>query len=247
MKFDKRIAALALAAVMTLGLTACRTDGLSADDAKKCVQVEMDTTYKGDFAGFVDFYSNVSTDDAKEQYDANIEGEVEYFFSIAGPADPEDTYNVVEPSEMQTYRAKQLYKDIYAKRDYTVASASKQDDGTFSVKVNVKPMDILTLVADNMSDHFAEFTAKYDALDLDSMSDEEFLNWYRTVYAPDYYDTLLSLLESQVPNIGYAEERSLVVQVQQSDDGALYISNDDLRNLDNLIIDYTGSTSTSND
>ena len=206
MKMTKRIFTLALAAGMALSLTACRTDGLSTDDALKCVQVEMDTTYKGDFKGFVEFYSNVDTDDAKEQYD------------------------------------EKLYEQIYAKSDYTVASASKQDDGTFSVKVNIKPINILTLVMDNMESHFADFTAKYDALDLDSMSDEEFLNWYRTVYAPDYYDTLLDLLEAQIPNIGYEDERSIVIQVQQSEDGSLYISTDDLRNLDNLIMDYSGGS-----
>ena len=242
MKMTKRIFTLALAAGMALSLTACRTDGLSTDDALKCIQVEMDTTYKGDFKGFVEFYSNVDTDDAKEQYDANIEGETSYFFSIAGCVDPEDQRSVVEPSEMQTVRAEKLYEQIYAKSDYTVASASKQDDGTFSVKVNIKPINILTLVMDNMESHFADFTAKYDALDLDSMSDEEFLNWYRTVYAPDYYDTLLDLLEAQIPNIGYEDERSIVIQVQQSEDGSLYISTDDLRNLDNLIMDYSGGS-----
>ena len=242
MKTTKRFFALAAAAVMALSLTACRDGGLSTDDAKECVQVEMDTTYKGSFAGFVEFYSNVSTDDAKEQYDANIEGETDYFFSIAGCTDPEDQYNVVEPSELQLFRAQNLYKDIYAKSDYTVASASKQDDGSFSVKVNIKPLNILNLVVENMESHFADFQAKYDALDLDSMSDEDFLNWYRTVYAPDYYDTLLDLLEAQIPNIGYEEERSIVIQVQQSEDGSLYISTDDLRNLDNLIMDYSGGS-----
>ena len=243
MKTFQRIMALAAAAVMALSLTACRDGGLSPDDAKKCVQVELDTTYKGDFKGFKEFYSNVTDDDAKEQYDANIEGEADYFFSIAGCVDPEDQSSIVEPSEMQLFRARSLYKQIYAKSDYTVASASKQDDGTFSVKVNIKPLNILNLVVDNMEEHFADFTAKYDALDLEAMSDEDFLNWYRTVYAPDYYDTLLDLLEAQIPNIGYEEERSIVVQVQQSEDKSLFISTDDLRNLDNLIMDYSGGSS----
>ena len=43
-----------------------------------------------------------------------------------------------------------------------------------------------------------------------------------------------------VPNLGYKEEKSIVVQVQQSEDGSLYISDEDWRNLDNLIIDYSG-------
>ena len=59
-----RIPALAMAAAMTLSLSACSGGGLTTDDASKCVQVELDATYKGSFAGFVDFYSNVTTVDA---------------------------------------------------------------------------------------------------------------------------------------------------------------------------------------
>ena len=237
-----RLSALVLAGAMLLTLASCRTSGLTTEDASKCVQVEMDATYKGEFKEFMDFYSNVTTEDAKAQYDAKIEYEACYFMEMYGVPSVEDTSLILEPSEMQAKRSRDLYKDIYAKADYTIASSSKQDDGTFAVKVNIKPINILTLVMDNMESHFADFTAKYDALDLDSMSDEDILNWYRTVYAPDYYDTLLDLLEAQIPNIGYEDERSIVIQVQQSEDGSLYISTDDLRNLDNLIMDYSGGS-----
>ena len=240
----KRISALSLAAFLALSLAACgapRERGLTTDDATQCVQVEMDTTYKGQFAGFVEFYSNVTTQDAKDQYNDNIEGEAAYFLALIGMPDPEDQSLVVEPSAMQIHKAETIYKDIYAKSDYTVLSASKPDDGTFSVKVTIRPMDILTLVSDNMEDYFADFTAKFDKVDTDSMSDEEFVTWYRTVYVPEYYDTMLGLLESQVPDIGYTDEKSIVIQVQQAEDGSLYISVDDLRNLDDLIIDYSGN------
>ena len=241
----KRISTLSLAVLLSLSLAACSgsalNKGLTTQDAQECVQVEMDTTYKGQFAGFVDFYSNVTTQDAKDQYNNNIEGEAAYFLALIGMPDPEDTNLTVEPSAMQTHKAESLYKDIYAKSDYTVLSASKQDDGTFSVKVTIRPMDILTLVSDNMEDFFADFTEKFSKVDTDSMSDEEFVNWYRTVYVPEYYDTMLDLLEAQIPNIGYTDEKSIVIQVQQTEEGSLYISVDDLRNLDDLIIDYSGS------
>lgn len=244
-KFGKRVLTLTLAALMVLGLSACRdtSGGISTDDAKQCVQVEMDTTYKGKFDGFVDFYNNVTTSDARDQYNANVEGEAGYFLYALGVDSLENENESVEASELQIHRANELYKEIYAKSDYTVVSASKQDDGTYAVKVTVRPLDIMHLVLDNMDDYFTDFIAKFDAItdELEEMSDEEFVNWYNNTYAREYYDTLLNLLEEQIPNIGTLEEKSIVIQVVQDEDGFLSISTEDLQNLDRLIIDYNFS------
>ena len=234
-----RIPVLIVCGAMFLSLCSCRTSGLSTEDASKCVQVEMDATYKGKFDGFVDFYSNVSTQDAKEQYDSKIEYEADYFIDMYGVPSLEDTSVILEPSEMQAKRSRDLYKDIYAKADSTIASSTKQDDRTFAVKVNVKPIDIIKLVDDNFDASFEAFWTKFDAVDTESMSDDEFVTWYSDVFAAEYYDTLLDLLEAQIPNIGYTDEKNIVIQVQQSEDESLFISNEDLQNLDRLIIDYT--------
>lgn len=233
-----RLVAGVMAIAMTMTLTACRTSGLTTEDASKCVQVEMDATYKGEFKEFMDFYSNVSTEDAKAQYDSKIEYEAGYFMEMYGVPSVEDTSVILEPSEMQAKRSRDLYKDIYAKADYAIASSSKQDDGTFAVKVNVKPVDIIKLVDDNFDAGFEAFWAKFDAVDTDSMSDDDFKDWYTNVFAPEYYDTLLDLLEEQIGNMGYLDEKNIVIQVQQSEEGALFISNEDFSNLDWLIIDY---------
>ena len=81
-----KIFAMALTGAMLLSLAACGAGkGMSTEEASECVQVELDTTYKGQFQGFVDFYSNVTTDDAKSQYDANVEGEAYAFLYGLGP------------------------------------------------------------------------------------------------------------------------------------------------------------------
>lgn len=232
-----RIPALLLAAALLLSLTACGEKGMTTEDASKCVQVELDATYKGQFQGFVEFYSNVTTEDAKGQYDANLEGESKVLLLGLGPESPDGSGDTVEPTEMQLHRAKELYKKIYAKADYTVASSTKQDDGTFAVKVTIRPIDVLHLLSDNYETGFEAFFTKFGAVDTESMSDEEFENWYLNVFAPEYYDTLLDLLEDQVDNIGYMDEKSIVIQVQKDEEG-LYFSNEDWQNLDNLIIDY---------
>lgn len=243
----KRVAALFLAAQMALSLAACRDpngSSLTTKDAQKCVQVELDTTYKGKFDGFVDFYSNVTTSDAKEQYDYNIEGEALNFLYSLGPVSLEDQNSSAEPSEMQLHRAKELYKQIYAKADYSIVSSSKQDDGTFAVKVNIKPVDVLTPLVDGYDDGFADFDAKFSTDEIndyvDSLSDDEFADWYIKVYVAEFYDALLDLLESSIPNMTYKDEKSIVIQVQQDEDGALLISDQDWYNLDALILDYSG-------
>ncbi len=234
-----KIFAMALTGAMLLSLAACGAGkGMSTEEASQCVQAELDTTYKGQFQAFVELYDNVTTEDAKDQYNANIEGEAYNLLYGLGPEMPDGSGDSVEPSEMQLHRAKEIYKSIYVKADYTVASSTKQDDGTFAVKVTIRPLDVLHLLSDNFETGFEEFWTKFDAVDTESMSDEEFENWYLTVFAAEYYDTLLDLLEEQVDSTGYLEEKSIVIQVQQSEDGALFFSDEDWVNLDSLIIDY---------
>ena len=94
------------------------------------------------------------------------------------------------------------------------------------------------MLSDNIEAGFEEFQAKFGAVDVESMSDEEFETWYVETFSREYYDTLLDLLEEQIPNLDYMDEKSIVIQVQQSEDGSLYFSDEDWVNLDNLIIDY---------
>lgn len=230
-----RLAALGLALLTLLGLTACNS-GLSTLDAARCVEVELDATYKGQFDGFVDFYNNVTREDARSQYDNNIEAE-SYNTIMAFGLTTIDGEGTVEPSELQLHRARQLYEDIYLRSDYSVVSSTKQSDGTFAVKLSIHPMDILHLLSDSFDDAFADFIAKYENVDTISMTDEEFETWYLEAYVSDYYDTFLDALEAQIPNIGYLDEKTIVIQVLENENG-LYFTQEDWANLDALIIDY---------
>lgn len=238
LKTSKRLSALLLAGTMMLSLAACGEKGLTTEDATKCVQVELDTTYKGDFTGFLDFYDNVTKADAQAQYNDNVEWESENFLTSLGPEALDGSGDAVPPSEMQLHRAKELFQDIYAKSDYSITSCTKQDDGTFAVKVTIKPINVIHLFNDNFDAGFEEFFAKYEAVDTESMSDEEFDSWYVNNFASEFYDTLLDVLEAQMADMDYLDAKDIVIQVQQSEDQSLFISDDDWINLDNMIIDY---------
>lgn len=233
-----RVSTLLLGAVMLLGLSSCGGKGMTTEDATQCVQVEMDATYKGQFQGLVDFYNNVTTEDARNQYNDNVEGEAYYFLYSFGPEAIDGSGDTVEPTDMQLHRAKELYEDIYAKAEYSIASSTKQDDGTFAVKLVIKPMNVLHLLSDNFEKGFEAFWTKFDAVDVDSMSEEEFGTWYEETFAKEYYDTLLDVLEEQIPDIDYMDEKSIVIQVQNDEEEGLSFGDEDWKNLDNMIIDY---------
>ncbi len=237
----QRISALSLALLLAVSLAGCGEKGLSTEDASQCVQIELDVMYKGQFSAFVDFYENVTTQDAKDMYSNNVEAEASFFLEGMGIPSLDAASDVVPASEMQLYRARQLYSEIYAKADYTIVSSTKQDDGTFAVKVNIKPLDIFDLLNENYETGFEDFWTKFDAVDTDAMADDEYTTWYTETFASEYYDTLLDVLEDQIPNMGYKDEVSVVVQVQQDEEGSLFISNEDLSNLDQYIIDYSAS------
>lgn len=232
------VSALLLGAVMLLSLCSCGGKGMTTEDASQCVQVELDATYKGQFQPFVDFYNNVTTEDARNQYNDNVEGEAGYFLYSFGIDTLDGSGDSVEPTDMQLHRAKELFEKIYAKAEYSITSSTKQDDGTFAVKLTIQPINIIHLLDDNIEAGFEDFQAKYDAVDVESMSDEEFENWYTDVFAADYYDTLLDILEEQIPNIDYMDEKSIVIQVQNDEEEGLSFGDEDWGNLDNMIIDY---------
>ena len=233
----KSLLALGMALSMLFALTACDDGGLSKEDASKCIQVEMDTTYKGEFDGFLDYYSNMTKSDALDQYTNNLTGEVSNFLYMFGLDDPNGVEAYLSPSDGLVSRAEELYKEIYAKSSYEVQPATKQDDGTYAVKVVVQPIDILHQVYEASETYFADFFARYEEVDTDSMSEEEAMDWFVNTYAEDYYATLIDLLESKVPTIGYLDDKSIVIQVDMDDEYNVLVTDEDWMTLDKLIID----------
>ena len=105
------------------------------------------------------------------------------------------------------------------------------------MKVVVQPIDILHQVYEASETYFADFFARYEDVDTDSMSEEEAMDWFVNTYAEDYYATLIDLLESKVPTIGYLDDKSIVIQVDMDDEYNVLVTDEDWMNLDKLIID----------
>lgn len=238
-RFWKRTLAAVLALGMAVSLTACGGGGLSSFDATKYVQGILDENYLGkyddDFLEMVDSTAS----EAEEIYAHNLEQESNYFASVFGIEDMSgDTLDATM----------ELYRKIYANSKYTVDPATKQDDDTFSVKVTVEPIDVFHLVADEFakldgdggditSPAVKAFSDKYMDIDVNTMTDEQY-ETYLADFETDWTQMILDLTEEKLPDSGYLDAKSILIQVTKDEDGIWGIPDEDFQNLDWLIIDY---------
>lgn len=215
--------ALCLILVMALTLTACG-GGVTASDAKDLVQGNLDEIYLGKFDPEYLKLVDITEEEARQTYEEGLEVEAEmfaYYFDI---------YNMTDELKEEII---ELYQEIYAQSKYTVGEASKLDESTFAVKVQVSPLDIFELVVDASEEALQPFFDKYENVDIASMSDEEY-----DAYDKEWADAVLDLCWEKLPEMGYGDERSLVIQVTLDEDDYWVMSGDDFNNLDEIIITY---------
>lgn len=223
MKRMKRSIALCLVLVMALTLTACG-GGVTAKDATALVQGNLDEIYLGKFDPEYLKLVDITEADARETYEEGLEVEAEvfaYYFDISNMTD-EIKAEIID-----------LYKEIYAWSKYTVGEASKLDESTYAVKVVVSPLDIFVLVDEAFDEAMEPFYTKYANVDISAMSDDEY-----NAYDKEWADAVIALCREKLPEMGYLEDRSLVIQVTLDEDDYWVMSGDDFNSLDEIIIEY---------
>lgn len=82
-----------------------------------------------------------------------------------------------------------------------------------------------------------DFNAQYDDVDVASMSDDEYDTFY-AAYDAAWAQLIIDLTREKLPELGYLDSSSLLVQVTEDEDGLWGIPQSDFDNLDWLIIDY---------
>lgn len=233
-RFWKRTLTTLLALGMAVSLAACSGGGLSSFDATKYVQGILNENYLGQYDDdFLEMVDSTAAE-AEEIYTNNLEVESRNFADFFGIEDMSgDTLDATM----------ELYRQIYAKSKFSVDPATKVDDSTFSVKVTVEPIDIFHLVAEEVtkdeptSPAVKAFSDKYINIDLNTLTDEEY-ETYLNEFEADWTKMLLDVTTEKLPETGYLEAKSILVQVAKDEDGIWGIPDDDFANLDWLIIDY---------
>ena len=155
-RMRKAIITLLLLPALLLPLSACG-GGMSDQTAMTYIQGTLDQNYLGKADD--DFMSIVDTDaeEVAETYEGSLETEALLFLGsfVESTLDQETT-------DRLTAELVEMYREIYAHSKYTVDSASRMDENTYSVKVTVEPIDIFHQVADAMAGGAVdELNAKY--------------------------------------------------------------------------------------
>ena len=230
----KRGAAFVLALVLSLTLAACGgettdTKGFTEHDAEVYVEGLIKENYLGQAdEGYLELVS-IHEEDVAALYDNALDMDVEYFLYM---------YDIDYPTDELREEIKELYKEIYQYTKYEMVSAAKQEDGSFSVKLNVYPINIAQTVNEAMNDATKSFYEKYPQDQLNTMKDDAYekvdQEWARLI---------VDLYKDAMKEIGNMTEKSIAVQVEQNSEGLYAINSEDFGRLDALIIDYTNMAS----
>lgn len=225
MKKMKRFAALALALGLVVTLGACKKSGLSTFDAKAYVEGLLKETYLGEFDEGYMTLVGITEDEAQATYENSLTVEAGNFCYF---------YDIEYPTDEFNEKLEDLYGRIYAHAKFEVVSAAAQDDGSFSVKVSIEPINIVQLAEAKFEETMEPFYTKYPVELQQTMSDEEY-----QAMDQEYAQMILDLYESVMPEIGNEEAQSLSVQIEKGEDGYYSLTDDDFNRIDNLIINYS--------
>lgn len=218
------LVALGLALAMIVSLAAC-DDG--SFDASAHVKNQLDEWYVGKVESEWMENVGVTAKEVEEVYLDAVQVEVDAFTNYARIDYPEDVND----------RLLELWKQICAKASYEVQESGKPDsDGNYSVKVLIKPLDIYKLVDEAFPAFSETFEAQFADVDTEAMTAEEYGDWFENEYDKAYRDGICDMLESLVPQVGYLDEKSIVVQVVKDSNGYYGLADSDIPNLSDAII-----------
>jgi len=234
---SKKILSALLALVMVLALTACGSIdvGGGTDDITLLVRGNLDAVYPGTFDP--DYLELVGTDEAtaESDYVSGLESEAEYFcyyFGIIDSTFGEDFSDI--PEDLQDELV-DMYRNIYSKSSYECKEAVEQSDGSYTVQVLINPIDIIqtayNMIVNDEYPEWIDFNKKYESADLNDPAVNE-------AYIKDKTRIAIDLINSLLPNLGYLDQKSISVQIQQDSEGYYSINNDDWSTIDLYMITY---------
>lgn len=226
MTTKKNLTALVLSAALVLGLGGCGGEPgtLTGFDAKVYVDGLLRETYLGEYPPEYLKLVDLTQQEAQETYRASLELEVSNCLTY---------YGITSPTAALREDLARLYEEIYSHAKFEVTSAAGQEDGSFTVKVSVEPIDTIRLARDGWADAMAEYYKQYPTDDRTSLSDEQ-----REEADSQYAAAVLELLRSVLPETGNLAAEEILVQLTRDGDGVYSLSSAELGKLDARIIDY---------
>lgn len=219
---------LALILVFCLCLTGCGGETgekeLTADDARLYMEGLLREHYLGEYDEDYLTLVGIHEHDAESAYENGLAVETQYFVSL---------YGIEFPSDELYEEIREMYREIYSQARFRVASSIQEENGDFTVEVEIEPIDIIRQSQTPLEQALEPWYEKYPNKVQSTMTTEEWeaadQEWGRIIV-----DTVKGLL----PQLGHLEARTVTVSLKRGEDGYYRISNEDFGKLNDLIIAY---------
>lgn len=233
-KIIKHAAICFLIICMFFCLSACEKH--NEEEIMTLVRGNINEIYLGQFdADYLEIVDSTPAA-AKQAYLEGLEIEAEYFVDYWGIVDVDYGESYEDLNERLQQDIIELYREIYSNTKYEITSVVRQNDGSYAVKVVVDPIDIMEKASEIYENDEYEplnaFWDKYADVDIDAMTDEEYMD-----YTHEYGEIIVRLVKEQLPDLGYTEQKSQSIQVED-EDGIWSINDDDWAIFDRYVIYY---------
>lgn len=221
----KKSASLLLALLLLLGLCACGGGQAAEFSAADLLQANLDIIYRHSYHADTLQSCGISAEEADRMYDNALDTEVSYFckyFDIDRDLLSEETL----------IRMHDIYRQIYAKVQYTVGEEQTTESG-YEVALTIRPLllfsDFLNEDADAVLNDWQQ---RMDSGELDTLTDTE----REEAWADGIINAIAARADSS--NADYAAPLEITVNITEDNSGAYAISDEDMTQVDQLLIEY---------
>ena len=246
MKAMKKMASLVVLGAIGISTVGCGAisstiinevvEKVTEDTAVTLVQGNLDAMYKGIYSEeYVEMLADETEEDLVQAYEEGMLVEADYFAYYWGMYDAEygESYEMLSESVREDIL--QLCKDIFAQTKYEIQESTTLSDGNYSVKVSVEPSYIMKQ-AEEMYDRYDDLEAfweKYRFVNVDDMSDEEY-----QAYGDEYARIIIKMVRELLPEMKYMDAKTQMIQVEEDENGVLFINEDDWNVFNGYIVYY---------
>lgn len=233
--YKKKIAVILLMICVCAVMSGCSK--MNEEFVKTYVMGNMDAVYLGTFSEEYLETVDATESELKKEYLAGIEAEAEYFSIYWGIVDTnyEETFADLD-SDLKG-EIIDLFKEIYSYSKYEFVSCDIQRDNNFVVEISVLPIDIMeqayNACINEENEAYNQFWLTYPDEVVANMSDEEY-----AAYSKEYGKMIVNVVSDYMDSLGYKEDKTQVIRVEEDEEGLLAINEDDFANFDSNVIYY---------
>lgn len=194
-------------------------------DPVEYVQAVLDASYKNQTEAYVEI-TGASEEEAGRIFEDNLDATMEQFATSPMPEELKPKY-------------RELFAQLAEHVSYTVGEAVREEDGSYTVPVKVKP---LTLFSDTY-ETFRQKAKEYADQVTDSVMDGAELPTDDQMQAQVYEIYYEVLSDGINGGMMYGEVKDVTLHVRKNDRGDYEIDDSDMKELDSLLIADTGEES----